>query len=129
MMINMEDESLRVRIFKQTTNHMVNLGFQARQRGYRYLREAVWIAYTDPAALKSVTKSLYPAVAKHFGTSDKQVERAIRNAIETAWLNGKQEILQEFFRESYENGTIRPTNTEVIERLAALLRDDMPQEL
>jgi two-component system response regulator (stage 0 sporulation protein A) len=56
-------------------------------------------------------------VAKRFDTTDKQVERAIRNAIETAWTNGNPETLKEVFQEIYGDGTIRPTNTEVIEKL------------
>lgn len=120
-MINMDEESLRVRVFTQTTRQMVNLGFQARQRGYRYLREAVWVAYKDPATLAAITKRLYPVVAKCFDTSDKQVERAIRNAIETAWLQGKPETLRDFFGETYRDGTIRPTNKEVIGRFVEFI--------
>ncbi|MDE7322979.1 MAG: sporulation initiation factor Spo0A C-terminal domain-containing protein [Lachnospiraceae bacterium] len=124
MMINMDEGSLRVRVFTQTTCQMVNLGFQARQRGYRYLREAVWVAYRDSAALEAITKRLYPAVAKRFDTSDKQVERAIRNAIETAWMQGEPETLRAFFGEIYGDGTIRPTNKEVIDRLVNFVKTD-----
>ena len=121
-MINMNEEGLRVRVFTQTTCQMVNLGFQARQRGYRYLREAVWVAYRDSAALAAITKRLYPTVAKRFDTSDKQVERAIRNALETAWLQGEPETLREFFGEIYGNGTIRPTNKAVIAQLVDYIK-------
>lgn len=102
---------------------MVKCGFQARQKGYRYLREAVWIAYQEPEVLTSVTKCLYPEVAKHFNTTDKQVERAIRNTIETAWTNGEPETLKEFFAEIYDDGTARPTNTEVIEKMVGFFRN------
>ena len=120
--VNMDGECSRVKIYKRTTYHMVRCGFQARQKGYRYLREAVWIAYQEPEVLTSVTKRLYPEVAKRFSTTDKQVERAIRNAIETAWSNGEPETLKEFFKEIYGDGTIRPTNTEVIEKMVGFLR-------
>lgn len=102
---------------------MVQVGFQARQRGYRYLREAVWVGYHEPETLTSVTKLLYPKVAKLFSTTDKQVERAIRNAIETAWEKGNQEALQAFFKDIYGDGSIRPTNTEVIEVLVGFFID------
>lgn len=104
-------------MFGRTTYHMVKCGFQARQKGYRYLREAVCIAFYEPEVLASVTKRLYPEVAKRFNTTDKQVERAIRNAIETAWTNGNPETLKSVFQEIYGDGTSRPTNTEVIEKL------------
>lgn len=113
----MDDECSRVSVFRRTTYHMVKCGFQARQKGYRYLREAVCIAYYEPEVLASVTKRLYPEVAKRFDTTDKQVERAIRNAIETAWTNGNPETLKEIFQGVYKDDTTRPTNTEVIEKL------------
>lgn len=113
----MDDECSRVNVFGRTTYHMVKCGFQARQKGYRYLREAVCIAYYEPEVLASVTKRLYPEVAKRFDTTDKQVERAIRNAIETAWTNGNPETLKEIFQGVYKDDTTRPTNTEVIEKL------------
>ncbi|MDE7185400.1 MAG: sporulation initiation factor Spo0A C-terminal domain-containing protein [Lachnospiraceae bacterium] len=113
----MDDECSRVKVFGRTTYHMVKCGFQARQKGYRYLREAVCIAFYEPEVLASVTKRLYPEVAKRFDTTDKQVERAIRNAIETAWTNGDPETLKSVFEEVYGDGTTRPTNTEVIEKL------------
>ena len=115
MKVNMDDERSRVNIYRRTTYHMVKCGFQARQKGYRYLREAVWIACEEPEVLSSVTKRLYPEVAKRFNTTDKQVERAIRNTIETAWIKGEPELLKGFFQEVYGDGTIRPTNTKVIE--------------
>ena len=96
--VNMDDECSRVKVFGRTTYHMVKCGFQARQKGYRYLREAVCIAFYEPEVLASVTKRLYPEVAKRFDTTDKQVERAIRNAIETAWTNGNPETLKEIGR-------------------------------
>ena len=115
----------RVDILQRTTYHMVKMGFQARQRGYRYLREAVWVAYHDPESLTSVTKLLYPKVAKLFSTTDKQVERAIRNAIETAWTKGNQDALQVFFKDIYGDGSTRPTNSEVIEVLVGFFMDSI----
>lgn len=112
----------RVEVLRQTTYHMVKMGFQASQKGYRYLREAVWIAYSRPETLDSVTKLLYPEVARLFSTTDKQVERAIRNAIETAWTKGEKKALKLFFKDVYGDGRTRPTNKAVIERLACFFR-------
>lgn len=111
----MDGKWSRIEILRQTTYHMIHMGFRARQKGYRYLREAVWMAYCCPESLNSVTKLLYPEVAKAFCTTDKQVERAIRNTIETAWERGNKEALKAFFGEHYGKGDTRPTNTEVIE--------------
>lgn len=108
----------RLRALKRTTYLLLCAGFQPRQIGYRYLREAVWISYKEPEMLKSVTKCLYPEVAKRFATTDKQVERAIRNAIETAWLNGNCETLVLIFGDLFVDRNTRPTNSKVIKILA-----------
>lgn len=114
----------RVEILKYTTHLLLQCGFQASQIGYRYLREAVLIACFEEAVVTSVTKLLYPEIAKRFKANDKQVERAIRNSIETAWVKGNQEILKEIFHEYYERSSDRPTNTEVIR----VLRDKVSKE-
>lgn len=114
----------RVEILKYTTHLLLQCGFQASQIGYRYLREAVLIACFEEEAVTSVTKLLYPEIAKRFKANDKQVERAIRNSIETAWVKGNQEILKEIFHEYYERSSDRPTNTEVIR----VLRDKVSKE-
>lgn len=67
--------------------------------------------------LYSVTKRLYPAVAKRFETTDRQVERAIRSTIETAWLSGNSDTLVIIFGELFADKSIRPTNSEVIKTL------------
>lgn len=114
----------RVDILKRTTYLLLQGGFQANQIGYRYLREAVLIACQDEEAVTSVTKLLYPEVAKRFKVNDKQVERAIRNSIETAWAKGNQEVLHRIFEDHYEKTDTRPTNTEVIK----VLRDKISKE-
>ena len=121
MKVNMDDECSRTDILRQTTYHMIRFGFQARQRGYRYLREAVLIACQEPETLTAVTKGLYPEVAKRYNTTDKHVERAIRNTIETAWNEKESETFKTLFEKSYGNRTTRPTNTEVIAKIAGLI--------
>ncbi len=121
--IDMKAEE-RVDILKGTTYLLLQCGFQASQIGYRYLREAVLIACEDEDAVTSVTKLLYPVIAKRYKVNDKQVERAIRNSIETAWSKGNQEIIQEIFCEHLAMSLERPTNTEVIR----VLRDKVSKE-
>ena len=69
----------------------------AHIKGYHYLREAIMLSVGDKEMLESVTKLLYPAVAKKFSTTPSRVERAIRHAIEIAWDRGDLDILNGFF--------------------------------
>ena len=55
----------RVEILKYTTYLLLRCGFQASQIGYRYLREAVLIACFDEEVVTSVTKLLYPEIARN----------------------------------------------------------------
>lgn len=117
----------RIEVLRATTYVLLKMGFQASQRGYRYLREAVWISYEEPDRIESVTKLLYPKVAKNFNTTDKQVERAIRNSIETAWVKGNHIYLSEVFKDYCQNKEIRPTNTEVIAALVNYIQNELKE--
>ena len=79
------------------TDIMLNLGVPAHLRGYRYLREAVLMSAEDMELVGSVTKLLYPEVAKKFKVTDQKVERGIRNAIEVSWERGNTELFDEIF--------------------------------
>ena len=65
-----------------------------------------------------MTKVLYPAVAKRFGTTPSRVERAIRHAIEVAWDRGDLETLQKYFGYTVSNTKGKPTNSEFIAMIA-----------
>ena len=66
---------------------MHQIGVPAHIRGYQYLREAIILSVKNNEMISSVTKILYPTVAKTFKTTPSRVERAIRHAIEVAWLH------------------------------------------
>lgn len=102
----------RVEVLGATTTKLLRLGFQAQQIGYRYLREAVWVVCSDPEMITSVTKLLYPEIAKRFSTTDKQVERAIRNS------KGNQDAWKALTGQSIQDNATRPTNREMISLLA-----------
>lgn len=108
------EDGPRVRAMKRTTYLLLCAGFQPRQIGYRYLREAVWISYREPEMVQAITKRLYPEVAKRFETTDKQVERAIRSAIETAWTKGNCDTLVLIFGDLFVDRNVKPTNSEII---------------
>ena len=69
---------------RYVTKIMLEIGVPAHLKGYHYLRDAIILSGKDMEVVSSVTKLLYPTIAKHFKTTDQKVERAIRNAIETS---------------------------------------------
>ena len=100
----------------------------AHIKGYQYLREAIGLAVADMEVINAVTKVLYPAVAKKFGTTASRVERAIRHAIEVAWDRGDLETLQKYFGYTVSNAKGKPTNSEFIAMIADRISLDRDPE-
>ena len=103
---------------RQVTAIIHEIGVPAHIKGYQYLREAITLAVGDMEVINAVTKVLYPAVAKKFGTTASRVERAIRHAIEVAWDRGDLETLQKYFGYTVSNAKGKPTNSEFIAMIA-----------
>lgn len=98
------------------------IGVPAHIKGYHYLRDAIILAVKDADILNSVTKVLYPTVAKKNKTTSSRVERAIRHAIEVAWDRGDMETLNSYFGYTIHNSRGKPTNSEFIAMISDKLR-------
>lgn len=106
------------------TNIMLDVGVPAHLKGYHYLRDAILLSGRDMEVVSSVTKLLYPTIARRFKTTDQKVERAIRNAIEVSWARGNVDTFEKMFGYSAISGRTRPTNSEYIARIADKVRLD-----
>ena len=104
------------------TNMIHEIGVPAHIKGYQYLREAIMMSVEDIEMLGSITKILYPTIAKKFQTTPSRVERAIRHAIEVAWNRGKMDTIDELFGYTINNGKGKPTNSEFIALIADKIR-------
>ncbi len=98
------------------------IGVPAHIKGYHYLRESIMLSVQDPEIINSVTKQLYPTVAKRYSTTSSRVERAIRHAIEVAWDRGDVDVLNSYFGYTIHNGKGKPTNSEFIAMISDRLR-------
>lgn len=101
---------------------MLELGIPAHLRGYQYLRSAVEMCTKDMELVGSVTKLLYPDLAKLYKTTDQKIERAIRNAIEVSWERGNSALFEQLFGYCNSNEYSRPTNSEYIATVADYIR-------
>lgn len=104
------------------TSIIHEIGVPAHIKGYLYLREAITMVYNDVELLGSITKILYPAIAKKFNTTASRVERAIRHAIEVAWSRGNMDSIGQMFGYTVSNSKAKPTNSEFIAMVADKLR-------
>lgn len=101
------------------------IGVPAHIKGYHYLRESIMLCIEDHDIINSVTKQLYPTVAKRYNTTSSRVERAIRHAIEVAWDRGDVDTLNSYFGYTIHNSRGKPTNSEFI----ALISDKLTLRL
>lgn len=104
------------------TSIIHEIGVPAHIKGYMYLREAITMVYNDIELLGSITKVLYPDIAKKFNTTSSRVERAIRHAIEVAWSRGNIESISSLFGYTVSHTKAKPTNSEFIAMVADKLR-------
>ena len=106
----------------QVTKIIHQIGVPAHIKGYQYLRTAILLTVRDSDIINSVTKVLYPSVAKKYQTTTSRVERAIRHAIEVAWDRGDVDTLNSYFGYTVQNNRGKPTNSEFIAMIADNLR-------
>ncbi len=106
----------------QVTRIIHQIGVPAHIKGYQYLRTAILMTISDNDVINSVTKVLYPSVAKKYQTTTSRVERAIRHAIEVAWDRGDVDTLNSYFGYTIQNSRGKPTNSEFIAMIADNMR-------
>ena len=104
------------------TNIIHEIGVPAHIKGYQYLRDSIIMSVNNMDILNSITKQLYPTIAKMHETTPSRVERAIRHAIEVAWNRGKMDTINELFGYSIQAGKGKPTNSEFIALIADKIR-------
>ena len=111
------------RSLESTVTEIIHeIGIPAHIKGYQYLRDAIMMSVGDAEMLNSITKLLYPTIAKKNHTTSSRVERAIRHAIEVAWSRGKIDTIDELFSYTVNNGKGKPTNSEFIALIADKIR-------
>lgn len=118
------DENASRNLETNVTNVIHEIGVPAHIKGYQYLREAIMMSVDEIEMLNSITKILYPTIAKKYQTTPSRVERAIRHAIEVAWSRGKMDTIDELFGYTIHNGKGKPTNSEFIALIADKIRLD-----
>ncbi len=104
---------------------MHEVGVPASIRGYDYIRDSIMLALSDRDILRSITKELYPSIAKSHSTTASRVERAIRHAVEVAWSRGDVDVLNGIFGYTVKSSKGKPTNGEFISMLTERVRLDL----
>ena len=109
-------------IESEVTEVIHDVGIPAHIKGYHYLRDAIIMVIKEAEMLNSITKILYPTIAKSNQTTPSRVERAIRHAIEVAWSRGNMDYINTLFSYTVSTGKGKPTNSEFIALVADKIR-------
>lgn len=106
------------RIDEMITEIFLAIGIPPHIKGYSFLREAIKKVVEVPDIMNSVTKGIYPFVAKIYKTTPSKVERAIRHAIEVGWNRGRHDAISSVFGTRAYINEEKPTNSEFIALVA-----------
>lgn len=117
-----EGKPIEKNLENDVTEIIHDVGVPAHIKGYQYLRDAIMMSVNDVEMMNSITKILYPTIAKKHKTTSSRVERAIRHAIEVAWTRGNVETIDELFGYTVNNGKGKPTNSEFIALISDKIR-------
>lgn len=98
-------------------NLLLDMGFRTNLCGYRYLVSALCILIEHPE--QSLTKELYPYVAKQHKGSWQQIEHGIRLSVADAWENRNPDAWKRYF----SNEKRKPTNSVFLTRITQLLQN------
>ena len=98
------------------------LGLDRKEKGFERLSYAIAVTAKEFERAGSVTKLLYPDLAKHFQTTPEKIERSLRHLIEKSWEKGEKTRFEELFGYHRDNSENRPTNSEYIAILADWIR-------
>lgn len=105
---------------EEMENYLVLLGFRENIAGTNMLRVAIkeW----EPGM--SMTKELYPIVARKCGSTPSRAERAMRHAITTAFERGSIDTINGLFGYSMSPDKGAPTVSEFVARMVRVCSDE-----
>lgn len=120
-------ESIEQCLLEYICGELHSLGMPSSLDGFRYALEGIKLGLYDESLLRSVTRKLYPEIARRCNSRPPLVERSLRTAITTAWDRGSLDTLQSIFGYTVSGSRGRPTNAEFISMLAERAASKFPQ--
>lgn len=103
------------------------LSVPANRQGFHCLEVAIGVYLQKPGL--SMTKELYPTVAKNYKGSASSVERSIRSVIAQAWTVRDEKVWRLYFQPDRNGHVPRPTNSRFIANVAEHLRCSYDEQM
>ncbi|MCH5287894.1 MAG: sporulation transcription factor Spo0A [Christensenellaceae bacterium] len=109
-------------IERLATAMLMQIGVPAHLSGYKFIRSALMMVTDRPELFSSLTRVLYPEIAREFGTTASCVERAIRHAISLTWDRGGGENYRKLLGRQASTIGDKPTNSEFLAQVGEGIR-------
>ena len=117
-------ETLELMVMSNPIQEMIlSIGIPPNIYGFSYITYALELLLIDEDYKHNVTKGLYVDIAKKYHSTPSRVERAIRHAINVAWLHGNMEIIDYIFRNCVRADKDVPSNSVFLSRLFYYIKD------
>ena len=104
------------------TGMLMQIGVPPHLSGYKFIRSALLMVIDRPELFSSLTRVLYPEIAREFGTTASCVERAIRHAISLTWDRGGGENYRRLLGRQASTIGDKPTNSEFLAQVGEGIR-------
>ena len=98
---------------------LLSMGFSVASPRYQCVTDALCMKYRN--FRWATTKELYPALAKQYNSNTKQVEKSIRDMIQSAWKCGNRSLWKLYFPPREGVDVRCPGNDEFLARMAKAL--------
>ena len=102
---------------------LTRLGISSRLHGSQFLAYAVTLCIQDESYLRAVTTRLYPKVARHFSTTEANVEKSISSTILNIYDRGNRALLEQIAEHELKN---KPSNSECLAILSEAYQLQLP---
>lgn len=122
--LELEQAALQAALESDIMEIFASLGISTIAGGYRYLRDAILMAVSEPQVLNKVTRDVYPVIAEKYSATRDNVERQIRRAIEVGWSRADLDAIIRYFGYTVDERRGKPTNSEFIAQIADHIRLD-----
>lgn len=113
---------MKQKIEGEIVKTLLNLGIAPNTKGYRYLRDSIYICVTSEEKNLSFNKDIYVRIAKEYNTSEASIERAVRHAIKTGWHRHNDALAELIFMNTLQSTNDVPTNSVFIYTVAEWIR-------
>ncbi len=105
---------------------LLRLGIPAGTKGFYYIKVAVTYGLEYPISLSSMSKNIYPTIAKQYYISNSsRIERDIRYAISQSVVRGDPEFIRHVFGYGCDTDGFNPTNREFLSVVAEYVKRNL----